>query len=222
MSTRWVAFSGGKESVLALSRSLSVGRHVDGLLSTIDANSQRARWQGASREVLRAQARMLGLPIHFVELVEAPTNDQYLSAIRERLEAEEVDQLVFGDVHLEDIRSFREQGLGDLVTLEFPLWNEPSRPLVREGLSLGLSIRIISIDPEKMPREALGTMLDVDALMSLPEGVDPAGEGGEFHTLVTAIAGCGSLDVDACGVFEDPPYLVEDLVLSHADDLHQS
>jgi diphthamide synthase (EF-2-diphthine--ammonia ligase) len=49
-----------------------------------------------------------------------------------------------------------------------------------------LRARIVCVDPKKLPPEFAGRDFDVDFLRDLPEGVDPCGENGEFHSVVYA------------------------------------
>ena len=51
-------------------------------------------------------------------------------------------------------------------------------------IDAGVKTRIVCIDPKKIPREFAGRDLDAEFLRDLPEGVDPCGENGEFHTCV--------------------------------------
>jgi diphthamide synthase (EF-2-diphthine--ammonia ligase) len=131
-----------------------------------------------------------------VPLVEVPlswpsTNDEYerrvgaaLAALRAELG---VSHVAFGDLFLEDVRSYRERMLaGSGLTPLFPLWLEPTRPLVDAMLAAGLQARIVCLDPARVGRELAGRQIDAALLAGLPENVDPCGERGEFHTFVTA------------------------------------
>ena len=41
------------------------------------------------------------------------------------------------------------------------------------------------VDPRRLPAAFAGRRFDAALLSDLPEGVDPCGENGEFHTCVT-------------------------------------
>ena len=45
---------------------------------------------------------------------------------------------------------------------------------------------ITCIDPRKLDRSYCGRRFDSELLRDLPEGIDPCGENGEFHTFVYA------------------------------------
>jgi len=58
-----------------------------------------------------------------------------------RLREEGVTRLVFGDLFLEDVRSYREQRLeGTGVQPVFPLWGLPTRALAEEMIDQGLKL----------------------------------------------------------------------------------
>jgi diphthamide synthase (EF-2-diphthine--ammonia ligase) len=92
---------------------------------------------------------------------------------------------VFGDIHLADIRAFRERALADTgLTPVFPLWgSEPAR-LAREMIASGLRATVTAVDEKRVPRDMVGRRFDRSFLSDLPPGADPCGENGEFHTAV--------------------------------------
>ena len=50
-------------------------------------------------------------------------------------------------------------------------------------MAAGLRARISSLDPKKLDASLGGHDFDPALLAALPQGVDPCGENGEFHTL---------------------------------------
>jgi diphthamide synthase (EF-2-diphthine--ammonia ligase) len=50
----------------------------------------------------------------------------------------------------------------------------------------GLRARLSCVDTKQLPSEFAGREFDAALLNDLPQGVDPCGEGGEFHTCVYA------------------------------------
>jgi diphthamide synthase (EF-2-diphthine--ammonia ligase) len=129
-----MSWSSGKDSTFALAAARCDPEvEVVGLMVTMNAAADRVAMHAVRRELLVAQADRLGLPLHIVELPWPCSNEQYeelmLSAV-DHARDDGVEQFVFGDLFLEDIRSYRE------------------------------------------------------LLAELPDGVDPCGENGEFHTFV--------------------------------------
>ncbi len=99
--------------------------------------------------------------------------------------ADGVEAVAFGDLFLEDIRQYRVQKLaGTGLEPLFPVWGLDTRELAREMVAAGVKTRLVCVDPRKLPREFAGRDLDESLLAELPEGVDPCGENGEFHSFV--------------------------------------
>ena len=102
-----------------------------------------------------------------------------------RAVAEGVEAVAFGDLFLEDIRRYRVEKLaGTGLEPLFPVWGLDTRELAREMVAAGVKTRLVCVDPKKLPREFAGRDLDEALLAELPEGVDPCGENGEFHSFV--------------------------------------
>jgi diphthamide synthase (EF-2-diphthine--ammonia ligase) len=66
------------------------------------------------------------------------------------------------------------------------LWGRETVALAREMIAGGLKAHLTSIDPKKLPESFAGRAFDAGLLADLPQGVDPCGENGEFHTCVSA------------------------------------
>jgi uncharacterized protein (TIGR00290 family) len=184
-----MSWSSGKDSTFALAtarRDPTID--VVGLLVSMNADADRVSMHGVRRELVVAQAERLGLPLHLVELPSPCPNETYEEAMRDAIavaRAEEVEEMVFGDLYLADVRAYREQSLAATgIRPRFPLWNLPTAPLAREMLAAGVQAVITCVNPAQAPAEIAGRAWDERLLAELPAGVDPCGEGGEFHTFV--------------------------------------
>ena len=189
-STRaWLSWSSGKDSAFAL-RTVRAAGTVDvvGLLTTLDSGSGRVPVHGVPHELVGAQARALGLTLHVVELPWPCPNQVYEARTAEALalaRRDGVGRLVFGDLHLRDVRDYREAALaGSGVEPDFPLWGRPTAALAREMLGCGLRAVVTSVDLAQTPSGLAGRWFDERLLAELPPGIDPCGEHGEFHTFV--------------------------------------
>jgi diphthamide synthase (EF-2-diphthine--ammonia ligase) len=98
-----------------------------------------------------------------------------------------IEHILFGDLFLEDIRSYREARL-ETVGMRglFPLWKRDTAVLAREMIDNGIVAYIVCLDPRRIDRAFAGRRFDAALLHELPASVDPCGENGEFHTVVTA------------------------------------
>jgi diphthamide synthase (EF-2-diphthine--ammonia ligase) len=66
----------------------------------------------------------------------------------------------------------------------FPVWMIPTRELAWDMIRSGVKAKVTCVDPAKLSRDFAGREFDAEFLNQLPEGVDPCGENGEFHTFV--------------------------------------
>lgn len=159
-------------------------------MTTVNAEFGRVAMHAVRRELLHAQAEAAGLPLVEVAIPYPCSNADYESRMRgliETLRAEHITHMAFGDLFLADIRAYREKQLrGTGITPLFPLWNEPTADLAREMIAGGLRAVLTCVDPKQLAPEFCGRLFDNALLDSLPDGVDPCGERGEFHSLAFA------------------------------------
>jgi len=87
----------------------------------------------------------------------------------------------FGDIFLEDLRTYREQQLKG-INCHFPLWKKNTTKLLSEFISQGYKAVVICINGDLLDASFVGRELDYSFLNDLPDTVDPCGENGEFHT----------------------------------------
>jgi diphthamide synthase (EF-2-diphthine--ammonia ligase) len=102
------------------------------------------------------------------------------------IKASGVKHIIFGDLFLEDIRAYRERTLAALgMTPIFPLWGRNTQRLATEMIQAGLVAHLVCLDPNRIPANFAGRRFDAALLQGIPAHVDPCGENGEFHTVVT-------------------------------------
>jgi uncharacterized protein (TIGR00290 family) len=186
-----LSWSSGKDSAWALHRLRQRDDfEVTGLLTTLNAAFDRVAMHSTRRALLEAQAAAAGVPLFTVPLPWPCSNEHYEAAMRTACDAavaQGISAMAFGDLFLEDIRRYREEKLaGTGLEPLFPVWGLDTRALAEEMIAGGLRARIVCVDPRKLPAEFAGRDFDADFLRDLPEGVDPCGENGEFHTAVYA------------------------------------
>jgi uncharacterized protein (TIGR00290 family) len=182
-----VSWSTGKDSAYALQRVREQGQlEVIGILMTLTAEFGRVSMHGVRESLLDAQARSVKLPCYKIPLPFPCPNAVYEQRVSEALElakAHGVSHVIFGDLFLEDIRSYREAQLASLgLQGVFPLWKEDTSLLAREMVSNGVIAFLSCLDPTKLDSSFIGRCFDRQFLEQLPHGVDPCGENGEFHT----------------------------------------
>lgn len=197
-----MSWSSGKDSAYALHVARSAGElEVVALLTTINENADRVSMHGVRHELLRRQAEALGLPLKVVGLPAPCSNEIYeqrMAALVEQARAEGIEVVCFGDLFLADIRAYRERQLaGTGLAPMFPLWGRDTRALADEMLAAGVVATLSCVDPSKLPASLVGRRWDAALLAELPDGVDPCGEHGEFHTFVSDAPGFSrAIDVE--------------------------
>jgi diphthamide synthase (EF-2-diphthine--ammonia ligase) len=190
-----------------------------GLLTSINESADRVAMHAVRHSVLRAQAAAAGLPLMIVPLPHPCANDVYEQrmtvAVSDAL-TQGFTHVAFGDLFLEDVRRYREERMaGTGLTPIFPLWGRPTPELGREMIRGGLEARITCVDPRVLPAEFAGRAYDEALLRDLPDGVDPCGERGEFHTCVTGGPMFGArIDATIGEVVERDGFVFCDLLLS--------
>ncbi|MBI1425007.1 MAG: ATP-binding protein [Gammaproteobacteria bacterium] len=186
-----LSWSSGKDSAWALYQ-LQQNPEVEvvGLFTTINNAFERVAMHGVRLELLHQQAQAAGLPLHLIEIPNPCSHEEYAAAMQTFVNSARQDRIecfAFGDLFLEDVRQYREDRLtGTGITPIFPLWGIPTDRLAREMIAGGLKAVITCTDPRQLPEHFAGRFYDAELLASLPKGVDPCGEYGEFHSFAFA------------------------------------
>ncbi len=159
-----------------------------GLLTTVTEPYDRVSMHGVRRDILAAQAQAAGLPLIEVPIPSPCPNDVYearMLAAMNDVRAKGIDTVAFGDLFLEDVRDYRVRNLAKVeMAALFPLWQRPTPALATEMVAGGLEAVVVCVDPRQLDPSFCGRRFDAAFITDLPEGVDPCGENGEFHTLV--------------------------------------
>ncbi len=184
--TRVLFWSGGKDSYLTYLRIAELPGQVV-LLTTFDANSRNIAHQDIPISDVAGQAAALDVPLLGVPLV---SETDYVELIEGALAlVPDISQLVFGDLHLEHIRGWREDAFKDLAErldceLSFPLWQVDYELLMKDAERAPASFFISAVTHNKLIG-LVGTEYNRAFAESLPADIDRFGENGEFHTRVT-------------------------------------
>lgn len=183
-------WSGGKDSAYALWKLISQdAESVGGLITSMSEEFRRISMHGVREELLDAQAEALGLPIQKLLIPKAASMAAYgemmqreMGALRER----GMRTCVFGDIYLEDLRKYREEEMHACqLECDFPIWKEADTATIAQRIiESGVKAKVVCVSGKHFDSSFLGRDYDAAFLKDLPEGVDPCGENGEFHTFV--------------------------------------
>ncbi len=179
-----MSWSGGKDSCLMLHELLADGGYeVEALVCMMQEG--RIGMHGVPEALLDRQAESLGLKLEKVETSETVKYEEALGRVLTEYASRDVRKTAYGDLFLEDVRSYREKfhrrlGLESL----YPVWKRPTPRFARDFIDAGFQAIVTCVDASKLDISFAGRLYNLDFLDRLPQGVDPCGENGEFHTFV--------------------------------------
>ena len=180
-----ISWSGGKDSCAALARV----RHefdVVAMVTMFDEEAARSRSHGLRPEVLAAQANRLSLR-RVIGRCTWQTYNQAFSGALETLAAEGITHVVFGDILFEEHRRWAERMCEPLgLTAVEPLWGSDTDALFEEWIASSAEALIVTARAQFFDATWLGRPLRAALRSEFARlGVDPCGERGEYHTVVT-------------------------------------
>ena len=180
------SWSGGKDSCLALYHAIRSGGHPRALLTILSEDGITSRSHALPKTLIEAQARSLRVPSFFRSASWAQYEEQFISALHE-FKKSGIDAGVFGDIDLDEHREWVRRVCGVAgITPIHPLWKRNRRELLDEFIGLGFKAHIIVINEQKLGRNFLGKAIDTQTIAAMEQaGIDPSGELGEYHTVVT-------------------------------------
>lgn len=182
------AWSGGKDSCFAYYKAAKSGLDVTSLV-TFMQNEKQSNFHGIRADLLDAQAQALDMPL--VKFVTTP--ETYEKRFKEALvgfKAQGVTGLVTGDIY--EVAEHEEHWL-ERVCKEIgytpvrPLWQGDTKQIFKDYISTGFKSTVVRTKLSLLGEEWLGRQLDERFLIDILNvpNVDPCGEGGEYHTVVT-------------------------------------
>ena len=183
-----LAWSGGKDSALALTALRRDGTEVAALLTTFTDDSDRVSMHGVRRGLVRDQAGAAGIPLVEVGIPATCDDEIYAARMEAALRSPplvELGAVAFGDLFLEGVRAYREERLASAGKAAlFPLWGRDTAALARSFVAAGFEAYVVCVDTRRLDASFAGRGYDEAFLDELPAAIDPCGENGEFHSFV--------------------------------------
>ncbi|MEJ2657415.1 MAG: diphthine--ammonia ligase [Desulfobacterales bacterium] len=180
------SWSGGKDSCLALYHAIQDGGTPHSLLTILSEDCVTSRSHSLHKGLIEKQARSLGMQPVFRSASWHQYEEEFVSALHE-FKKSGIEVGVFGDIDVDSHREWvrRVCDSAGIVPLH-PLWKRDRRELLEEFIGLGFRAQIIVINEQKMDKRFLGKIIDVHTITEMEKtGIDPSGELGEYHTVVT-------------------------------------
>jgi diphthine-ammonia ligase len=181
------SWSGGKDSAYAYYLATQQGHQVISLL-TMMMSEDKSNFHMIPAGILDAQAEAIGIPL-IKKTTSATTYEDDFKAVLRECKAKGAEGLVTGDIY--EVAGHEEGWLGRVLkevglTPVKPLWMGDTKLIYLAYLKTGFKATVVRTNRD-LSLDWLGRVLDqkfYDDILKLP-GVDPCGEGGEYHTVIT-------------------------------------
>ena len=180
------SWSGGKDSCLALYHATQKGGSPHSLLTILSEDGVTSRSHGLPKPLIEEQARSLRLQSVFRSASWEQYEAEFISVLHE-FKRSGIEVGVFGDIDVESHREWVQRvcKVAGIVPVH-PLWKRQRRELLEEFISLGFKARIVVVNEQKLGKNFLGRGIDAQTITEMERvGIDPSGELGEYHTVVT-------------------------------------
>lgn len=187
MQNAAILWTGGKDSAMALYEAAQKGYHIHCLVTFAP---QEPRFLAHPLELIKMQARALGLP-HHVLTIRAPYEASYEAGLRRLKEEMAIDCVVTGDIAAVNgcPNWIRERSRPVGVAVHTPLWGRDRHTLLQQFVERGFKVRFSCVDTRWLDAGWVGRELNEAAIAELyalgtQSELDLCGEQGEYHTMV--------------------------------------
>lgn len=179
------SWSGGKDCCAALDKYLMDNPGVNISLLTMMDERHKTYGHFLNETILNAQAEAMDLEINFGYSSFFDYEEKWSNELR-KLKKKGFTAGIFGDISLmEHYEWIGEIMKGVGMQMLMPLWKQDKQKIVLDFINRQFHAKIISINKTLMDPRYLGREINAEALDEFKkDGIDPCGEGGEFHTIV--------------------------------------
>ncbi|WP_107039992.1 Dph6-related ATP pyrophosphatase [Brumimicrobium mesophilum] len=180
-------WSGGKDSALALQKVLQENNfEVIALLTTFNEADESSSGHSVPLKFIQKQAESIGIPLYPVMIDKSPNDyENKMLKVVEHFKQEGVAHFIFGDLYLDEIKTYRENKLNPYgIEVVEPIWGQSPEETIKQFLKSGLKAKIVTTQGDKLGKSFVGRDVTEKLIEDLPEDVDVCGENGEYHTFV--------------------------------------
>lgn len=182
--------SGGKDSIYSAYLAECQGWSVDQLLTIAPADPESMMFHTPHVDLVGRQAEAWGRAWRKVTLHEKGESAE--GEALERALSEAPGEWIVAGAIASSYQYRRLLRVADRLGRKVyaPLWGKDGLRVVREEVGAGLDIRFVHLAAEGLPPEWVGRRLDAEMIEAIaarsasPRAFHPAGEGGEYETLV--------------------------------------
>lgn len=180
------SWSGGKDSCLALYHAIQARGKPESLLTVLSEDGVHTRSHALPRSLIEKQGERLNLETIFCSATWEQYEAEFVSALQQFKNAG-IEVGVFGDIDVAAHREWVRRVCDDAgIVPVHPLWQKDRQGLLQEFIDLGFRARIVVLNEQKLDQRFLGKPIEAQTIAEMEAaGIDPSGELGEYHTLVT-------------------------------------
>ncbi len=179
------SWSGGKDCCTALVTYLMDNPDVNISLLTMMDERHKTYGHFFNERILNEQAAVMSLEINLGYSSFFDYEEKWSNELR-KLKKKGFTAGIFGDISLVE----HYEWIGDIMKgvgmkMLMPLWKQDKFQIVNDFINRQFSAKIISINKTLMNPKYLGRDINIETIEDFKnDGIDPCGEGGEFHTIV--------------------------------------
>lgn len=180
-----LSWSGGKDAACTLHRLRQGDIYEVRYLLTTFNKDHRSAMHETPEHLIEAQSEATGIPLLKIFVPENDTNgyEKELSKVLLQMRQKGIETVAFGDIHLQDLRAYREQQLAQIgFKALFPIWDIDSYTYLIDFFRSGFRSVICCVNESMLPAGFCGQQLTPALIASFPATADPCGENGEYHS----------------------------------------
>ncbi|MFA6889319.1 MAG: diphthine--ammonia ligase [Candidatus Woesearchaeota archaeon] len=187
-----VLFSGGKDSTYAAWLAKQEGHEIVCLISLISENKESYMFHTPAITMTQKQAELIGIPLitHITKGEKEKELVDLKNAIKIAVEKYHIQGIVTGAL-ASVYQASRIQKLCDSLNLQCinPLWQKNQITLLEELIKNKFEVIIVGVFAYPLDKAWIGRKIDVKYIEDVKKmqekyKINPAGEGGEFESLV--------------------------------------
>jgi predicted ATP pyrophosphatase (TIGR00289 family) len=181
-------FSGGKDSVFSIYLAQQFGWEIMHLVTLQPEKQDSWMFHSINIHLTDLLAEAIGIPL--LKKSTKGEKEKELDDLKEILQTLDIDGVISGAIASEYQRTRIEKICDEIGLKSFtPLWHKNQELLLREQVNAGFHSIIVGVFAQGFDETWLGRPIDeetINVLVNLRNkyGINMAGEGGEFETLV--------------------------------------
>lgn len=183
-----LSWSGGKDCMMVFHLLKNQGNEIPCLVTTAPIETGRTFGHDEKMELIEAQSRALGVPVHFIRCRYDEYTADFISDLTVLKKTFSLDGIAYGDIYTDAHFEWGENTASAAgVKAMFPLRGNPSDTpaMLGQFIETGYKAMIIRVRRSVMDPSYLGRNLDALFATDIAQTTCcPMGENGEFHTFV--------------------------------------